>query len=63
MGLVLYEMLYGFGPFEGVDEGDLVRNVKRREYRGQDKGRMGQFGVVVSRETAFLMDSLLDYYP
>lgn len=61
VGLLLYEMLYGFNPFEDSRPEDLVRDIKRREYTRQNPKE--QFGVVVSRETTFLMDSLLDYYP
>jgi serine/threonine protein kinase len=32
LGVVFFEMLTGYSPFNGIDKKDLMRNIKRGEY-------------------------------
>lgn len=61
LGLLLYKLLYGRNPFDGGDEDSLVKDIKRRNYNKPKSA--SPFGVLVSKETTFLMESMLDYYP
>lgn len=61
LGILLYELLYGVNPFSDCKPEDITRNIKRREY--SKIKTMSPFGQVISKETMFLLDSMLDYYP
>lgn len=61
LGLLLYYMLYGMNPFEGCEVDSLVKDIRRRQYRKPKTA--SPFSTVVSKETTFLVESMLDYYP
>ena len=61
LGLLLYQLLYGMNPFDGGDEDSLVKEIKKRQYHKPKTS--SPFGIIVSKETTFLMESMLDYYP
>jgi hypothetical protein len=61
LGLLLHRLLYGTNPFEGSDNDSIVKDIKRRQYFKQKTA--SPFNILVSKETTFLMESMLDYYP
>lgn len=62
LGVILYRMIYGVLPFKGHTEKDVLKKIKGKDYDESYKEGHSPFGLVVSKEVTFLLESMMDYY-
>ena len=55
-------MLYGVLPFAGNSQKEVLSNIKGKEFNQAYKEGHSPFGIVVSKEINFLVESMLDYH-
>ena len=63
LGVILYKMLFGVLPFGGQTEKEVLKHIKGKDFNEQYKEGHSPFGIVVSKEVTFLVESMLDYRP
>lgn len=62
VGVILYRLVYGVLPFEGNTEKEVLKRVKGRDYNTSYEEGHSPFKLVVSKETHYLIESMLDYH-
>ena len=63
LGVILYRMVYGVLPFTGGSEKELLKQIKEKEYNEEYKEGHSPFGLIVSKDMSYLLESMLDYRP
>jgi serine/threonine protein kinase len=62
LGVILYRMVYGVLPFGGGTDKEVLKRVKGKDFDESYKEGHSPFGIVLSKEVTYLVESMLDYY-